>query len=54
MKSKLLTRKTIIDKILLGINNQDRVLTRGKGGSLNEMIEPLIKYIEKNTDIEVK
>lgn len=54
MKSKILTKKTIKNKILQGINNLGYNITANYDDkTLNETIEPLIKYIERNTDIEI-
>jgi hypothetical protein len=52
MKSKVLTKKTILNKVLQGINDSKLQLF-GKCDSLDDIIEPLVKYIERNTDIEV-
>ena len=52
MKSKVLTKKTIIKKIHEGLSKED-VSIMEIGVNMNNVIEPLIEYIEKETDIEV-
>ena len=50
MKNKILTQKTIINKIFEGIEKQGWKIV-GIGGSRGDMVKPLVEYIEKNTDI---
>ena len=55
MKGKTLTKKTLIRKIMQGINEQGwNLVSGGCGRSESEMVKLLIEYIERSTDIEIK